>query len=92
MPIGPPFYSMLEDEELVASHPDWGVILEQLNTREMRPQCPEAYNDPISNALASIFAGEMSVEDALADAQAQIDPDPDYMKLGVWGKEDWLSK
>ncbi|MHB8276500.1 MAG: extracellular solute-binding protein [Candidatus Humimicrobiaceae bacterium] len=92
MPTGPSFYSMLNDEELMAQHKDWQVIKGQLQTREIIPMPPNEYHDVLLSACISIFSGEKTVEQALTDAEGKISPNPEYSQSGVWKFRDYKSR
>lgn len=69
--------STLEDPELVAEYPWFPVLLESFENGDgdYRPRIPEysIIQDALGNAVNAYLVGEMSAQEALDQAQAQVD-------------------
>lgn len=64
------------DEQEAASMPEFAPFIEQLATARPRPSVPQApaIDTALQNALTKAFKGEATVQEALDEAAAAIDP------------------
>lgn len=80
--IGPPYLSMLLDDELRAQHPEWQVILDMMKTREITSRPGEEMAGALTQAFIDVVQGGKDPLEALQDAEATVPPDLNTVNFG----------
>ena len=73
-------YSSLENENVLAEHPEFKVVCAALANGKYRPvipQWPQMY-EIIGTEMSNIISGTKTVDQGLADAQAHLESDIEW--------------
>jgi ABC-type glycerol-3-phosphate transport system substrate-binding protein len=80
--FGPPFLSLLLDDELRAEHPAWQVMLDMLRTREITSRPGLEMTAALTQAFTDVTQGGKDPLQALQDAEATVPPDLNTVNFG----------